>query len=499
MHEFEPASPASRPAFLQGESARRLLIGGRWVPAASGRTFPTSDPATGEVIAHLADGAAEDVDAAVAAARAALVGPWGRTKPFERQQLLLRLADLVERHFDELVLIEALDMGNPVARGTLGKRRILGLIRFYAGMATAIHGQSIQNSIPGAYFTCTVKEPIGVVGAITPWNSPLSQAVWKLAPALAAGCTVVLKPAEPACLSALRLGELLEEAGFPPGVVNIVTGGGEAGAALVAHPGVDKITFTGSTATGQAIVRASAGNLKRLSLELGGKSADIVFADADLDEAAAGAAAAVFSNSGQLCIAGSRLFVQRPIYEEFVQRVADQGRRLRIGSPLDPATQLGPLASKQQLDHVLGFIEGGIRDGATPVSGGERVQDGVLTKGCYVAPTVFADVSDDMQIAREEIFGPVISALAFDDEDEVVRRANDTPYGLGGGLWTRDIGRAHRVAGALHTGTVWINCYLPMDPAIPFGGYKMSGYGRESGVEHIDQFLNSKSLILKTG
>ena len=493
------ASNAPRPPFLQSLSEKRLSIGGRWVAAASGRSFASTDPATGDLLANLAEGGAQDVNLAVSAARTALNGVWGKTKPVERQRLLLRLADLIERDFEELALIDTLDMGSPITRSLAGKARILGLIRFYAGMATAIHGQTIENSIAGSVFSYTVKEPIGVVGCIIPWNSPLSQAIWKVAPALAAGCTVVLKPAEQACLSPLRLADLIDEAGFPPGVFNVVTGGGEVGAALASHPGVDKVAFTGSTATGQAIIRASAGNVKRLSLELGGKSPDIVFADAELEAAAIGAAAAVFTNSGQLCIAGSRLFVERSIYDEFVHRVADLGRQIKMGSPLDPATQMGPLASAQQLDRVLGYLALGTREGATAISGGSRDQSGDLARGCFVPPTVFTGVKDEMAIAREEIFGPVISALPFDEEDEVVQRANDTQYGLGGGLWTRDVSRAHRVAGALKTGTVWINCYLPMDPAVPFGGYKMSGYGRESGTEHIEHYLNSKSILLKTG
>jgi aldehyde dehydrogenase (NAD+) len=485
------------PQFLSSQAAKKLFIGGKWVEAASGRTLPTFDPATGQCLGHIAEGDAQDVDAAVRAARAALDGPWKTFKPYDRQLLLLRLADLVERHFDELVMIETLDMGNPISRSTAGKRRLLGLLRFYAGLATTIHGHTIENSIAGSVFSYTVKEPVGVVGAITPWNSPLSQAIWKIAPSIAAGCTLVLKPADQACLSILRLAELIEEAGIPAGVFNLVSGTAAAGVALVAHDGVDKVAFTGSTATGQAIIRASAGNLKHLSLELGGKSPDIVFADANLDEAVAGAAGAVFINSGQMCIAGSRLFVERTIYDEFVSRVADYGRNMKVGSPLDPATQIGPLANSAQLDRVTGFLSRGLEAGAHAVTGGGRLTEGDMNNGLYVEPTVFSQVDDTMEIAREEIFGPVISAMPFDSEDEVIRRANNTPYGLGGGVWTNDIRRAHRVSSALKTGTVWVNCYLPMDPAIPFGGYKMSGYGRESGIEHLDQYLNVKAVVSK--
>jgi aldehyde dehydrogenase (NAD+) len=490
--------PLVRHAYADG-SYKQMLIEGKWIDAASGKRFESRNPATGELLATVAEGDSEDVNRAVAAARKAFEGAWSKFKPYERQRLLLKFADLVERHFDELSSLDTLDMGAPISRTRSTRMRVLGMLHYYAGQATSIHGETIENSLSGAIFSYTLKEPVGVVGAIIPWNGPLGASIWKLGPALATGCTVVLKPAEEAPLTPLRLGELALEAGIPPGVVNIVPGYGEtAGAALAAHWDVDKVAFTGSHITGQSIVRASAGNLKRVSLELGGKSPDIVFADADIESAVPGAAMAVFANSGQICSAGTRLFVEQPVYNEFVERVARFGKGLRVGNGLDPDTQIGPLVSEQQLQRVVGYLGLGRQEGARAITGGARLTEGLLAQGYFVPPTVFADVRDDMQIAKEEIFGPVLSAIPFRDVDELITRANATMFGLGSGVWTRDVSKAHRLAKAIRAGSVWVNCYQAMDPAVPFGGYKMSGYGRESGLQHVEEYLNVKAVWIKT-
>ncbi|MCW5619739.1 MAG: aldehyde dehydrogenase family protein [Burkholderiales bacterium] len=497
MDRFDQFSPEHVP-FLDGR-LKRMLIGGQWVEAASGKTFESRNPATGQLLATVAEGDSVDVDRAVTAARRAFNGPWSKFKPYERQQILLKLADLVERHFDELSLLDTLDMGAPISRTRANKRRALGMLRYYAGMATALHGETIENSLPGEIFSYTLKEPVGVVGAIIPWNGPLGASIWKIGPALATGCTVILKPAEEAPLTPLRLGELALEAGVPEGVINIVPGFGDtAGAALAAHPDVDKVAFTGSHITGQKIIQASAGNLKRVSLELGGKSPDIVFSDADLETAVPGAGMAVFANSGQICSAGTRLFVERRVYDEFVGQVAEFGRGLRVGNGLDPDTQIGPLISEQQLDRVTSYLSIGKQEGARALSGGSRITDGPLASGYFVPPTVFANVRDDMRIAQEEIFGPVISAIPFEDIDEVIQRANATTFGLGSGVWTKDVSKAHRLAKGIRAGSVWVNCYQAMDPAVPFGGYKMSGYGRESGLQQMEEYLNVKAVWIKT-
>ncbi|RWK63140.1 aldehyde dehydrogenase family protein [Mesorhizobium sp.] len=477
---------------------RQMFVDGAWVDARSGRTMETRNPATGAVIATVPRGDRQDVELAVAAARRALDGPWSRYKPYERQVLLLRIADLFEKHWEEISRSDTTDMGMPIVRTRANRNRVIGMLRYYAGMATSLHGETIENSLPGEIVSFTRKEPVGVVGAIIPWNAPTAASTWKIGPALATGCTVVLKPSEEAPLTPLLIADLMNEAGVPPGVVNIVTGtGAEAGAALAEHMGVDKIVFTGSTATGQSIVRASAGNLKRVSLELGGKSPVIVCADADLDKAVPVAAMSVFANSGQICIAGSRLFVERVIHDEFVERLAAYAKSLRIGDGIDPATEIGPLVSEKQLQRVALYLEAGTAEGATLVTGGTRLMEGELAAGNFVAPTVFAGVSDDMKIAREEIFGPVISALPFDTLDEAIERANSTPYGLAAGVFTRNVATAHQLSRRIRAGSVWVNTYHVIDPAMPFGGYKMSGYGREGGAEHLDEYLNTKGVFIK--
>jgi acyl-CoA reductase-like NAD-dependent aldehyde dehydrogenase len=481
-------------AFLAAGTTK-LLIGGEWVQAADGATFETLNPATEEVLMRCASADAADVDRAVAAAARAGEGAWKTITPAERGRLLWRLADLIERDADALAQLEVLDMGKPLR---LAREDDLPMaidhFRYYAGWTTKLEGETIPVS-SGAYLNYTVREPLGVVGLIIPWNYPLMLAAWKLAPALAAGNTCLLKPAEQTPLTSLWLGGLLLEAGIPEGVVNILTGFGEtAGAAIARHPEIAGISFTGSTAVGREIVRASAGNLKRTALELGGKSPNLVFADAELDAAVAGAANAIFYNMGQDCAAGSRLFVQRDVYDEFVAGISAEASGLRLGFGLDDDVDQGPLVSREQLDRVTGYLRAGIDEGAVPATGGERATGDGLDSGYYVRPTVFRDATNTMTIAREEIFGPVVTVIPFKDVDDAILQGNATTYGLGAGVWTRDIKKAHRAAAALKAGSVWINCYNIYDPASPFGGYKESGIGREMGRYNLDLFTQVKSV-----
>jgi len=478
------------------KGARLVLIDGELVAAASGKTFPVYNPATGAVIANVPEADKKDVDIAVAAARRAFdERRWAKVSPSERGRMLWKLADLIERDLEELAELESIDNGKPYAVARVADLPLaVDMFRYMGGWATKITGTTIPLSLPGEYLSYTVKEPVGVVGQIIPWNFPLLMAAWKLAPALASGCTVVLKPAEQTPLSALRLGELIMEAGFPDGVVNIVPGYGEtAGAALAAHDLVDKIAFTGSTEVGKLIVHAATGNLKKVSLELGGKSPNVVFKDADLDVAIAGSASAIFFNHGQCCCAGSRLFVERPVFDRVVEGVAAKAKKIRVGSGLEPDTSMGPLVSEEQLQRVCNYLEIGLSEGATAMTGGKKMGD----KGYFVEPTVLVNTKDNMRVVQEEIFGPVVTAIPFDDPEELMPRANDTVYGLAAGIWTKDISKAHRVASALRAGTVWINCYNIFDAALPFGGYKQSGWGREMGKDVLALYTQTKSVCAR--
>ncbi|HWI87428.1 MAG TPA: aldehyde dehydrogenase family protein [Sphingomonas sp.] len=473
---------------------KHLLIGGQWTQPGSGTFLESRNPANGDLLATVADADAEDVDRAVIAARTAFDGAWAERTPADRQMALIRLADLVEKNGDDLARLDTLDMGSPLWRtqGSIGL--IASILRYNAGLARTVHGTT-PNISRRDMFAATIKEPMGVCAAIIPWNSPAWSAVLNIAPALAAGCTIIVKPAEDGSLSPLLLGQLCLEAGIPSGVVNIVTGrGATAGAALALHPGIDKISFTGSTATGRMVLQSSAGNFKRVSLELGGKSPNIIFDDADLEKAAATAVLAAFGNSGQVCSAGSRLFVQRSVADDFAARVVRISSAMRIGDGLTAGSELGPLVSGRQLARVIDYVQSARREGATVMSGGSRLEGDAWDNGFFFAPTVLSNCRDEMTVVREEVFGPVVSLLPFDEEAEVVARANASPYGLGAGVWTRDMGRAQRMSRALQAGSIWVNCYNILDPAVPSGGYKASGIGREYGEHHIEEFLQTKSV-----
>jgi len=472
----------------------QLLIGGRWVDAASGKTFEDLNPATADALANVAEADAEDVSRAVAVARTAFEeGPWGRMSGGERGKILMRIADRLEAEADTIARLESQDNGRPIRETSAQARIIPRWYRYFAGWADKIEGETIP--VEGPYLNYTIRVPMGVIGQITPWNHPLLIATKKVAPALAAGNTIVLKPSELAPLSVLEFGRICQEAGLPEGVLNIVPGfGATAGRAICEHPDVAKIDFTGSTATGQAIGRLAAGTMKRVSCELGGKAPNIVFPDADLEAALNGALFAGFIAQGQTCVQGARLFLHTAIHDEFLGRLLDKAGRIRVGDPLQSETQMGPQISRAQLEKIHGYVEIGRGEGAKVVLGGRFPEDQMLRRGFFYTPTVFAGVRNDMRIAQEEIFGPVVAAIRFSDEVEAVREANATPFGLGAGIWTRDVGRAHRVAQAIRAGIVWINDYHRIDPASPWGGFKMSGFGRENGLEAIRHCTEVKSV-----
>jgi aldehyde dehydrogenase (NAD+) len=470
-----------------------LFIGGKWQDSVSGKTFPAINPATGETICQVAEGDKADIDLAVKAARKALEqGPWGRLDAADRGRLMYKVADLVEKNADELAALEALNSGKTIGDSQSDIKGVVNTLRYYAGWADKIEGRTVP--VRGNFLSYTLRQPVGVVGQIIPWNFPLLMLAWKWGPALACGNTVVMKPAEQTPLSALRLGELAQEAGIPDGVVNLVNGYGEtAGAALVVHPGVDKIAFTGHVDTAKIIQKAAADTLKRVTFELGGKSPNVVFADADMDQAVQGAFHAIYFHGGQCCTAGSRLFVEQKIHRDFVDRLTAKAKQRKLGDPLDSQTEQGPQVSQEQLDKILGYVDKGQKEGAKLLTGGKRSG----SKGFFVEPTVFDNAKDDMAIVKDEIFGPVVAVLPFKDVDEVIRRANDTTYGLAAAIWTKDIDKAHRYAREVKAGTVWVNCYHMVDTTTPFGGFKMSGQGRENGEAALEHYTEVKTVTIK--
>ena len=474
----------------------KLFIDGKWVDSVSGKTFDTLNPATEDVLTTVAEGDKEDIDLAVAAARKAFEeGPWRKTDARDRGKVLLKIMELAEKNKEELAWLDTLDNGKPISETkTVDLPMVIDCLLYYAGWADKLHGETIP--VRGEYLNYTIREPVGVVGQIIPWNFPLLMAVWKIAPAIACGNTMVLKPSEQTPLSALRLGEICQEAGLPDGVLNIVPGyGPTAGAALAEHMDVDKIAFTGEYITGRIIMQAASKNLKRVSLELGGKSPNIVFADSDIDTAVNGAMTGIFFNQGEVCCAGSRLFLEKRIHDEFIDKLSNKASGLRVGNPGDASTQMGAQVSKEQFEKILGYIDDGKKEGAKLVTGGERCGD----KGYFIKPTVFDEVNNDMKIAREEIFGPVVSAIMFDDVDEVVKQSNLSIYGLAAAVWTKDIKKAHKLAKELKAGTIWINTYNTFDAASPFGGFKQSCFGRELGIHALELYTQIKSVWVNLG
>jgi betaine-aldehyde dehydrogenase len=486
---------SAQPSVSDTPRKYQLFIDGKWVDAESGKTFTTPNPATGETLAEVAEGDKADIDKAVTAARRAYEGKWSKMSARDRGRLLYKLSQLIEAHSEELAALETADNGKPIRESAyVDLPQVVENFEYFAGYATKIDGETI--SVPGQMFNYTLREPLGVCGQIIPWNFPLLMAAWKLAPALAAGNTVVLKPAEQTPVNAMELGKLIQEAGFPDGVVNIVPGYGEsAGAALASHPEIDKIAFTGSTEVGKIIAHAAADNLTKVSLELGGKAPNIVFADADIEQAVNGAMMGIFFNQGQVCCAGSRLFLAESIKDEFLDKFKERAQRVKVGDPMDKGTHMGPQVSEEQLCRIKSYVDIAREEGATVLSGGEPPQlEGSFQKGYFFQPTIFSEVKNQMRVAQEEIFGPVTSVITFKDEDELIKQANETIYGLSAGIWTRDIVRAHRFAKEIHAGTIWINTYNMFNAASPFGGFKQSGYGREMGKHALELYTQVKSV-----